>query len=450
MKQTSRKIGYILIAIALMLGVGFLITQAQISAPSGGAPTGQPPTFLNVGADNQIKDGWLAIGTTNQPGSALDVFGSAVTNSLLVELSASVKDKLIVGSVTPVTSSALDVSGYIASNNLAGVGEREVCANASGVLEICGAAPQCSDGIDNDNDGNIDFAGGPNGELADPNCDNANDNDESGFTSPPTSNISVAPTGCYGDQGYGGYIHDELKCPTVNDDDGNEIAHYEIQHFDPSKNDIVANNTWETIGIHNANNSVFTIYSTLRAVGAFRARAVTLDQLDNVDDSGPWSVPYSTYRPNIVQQPVVDDTGFSISGGATVDISWGSITNDNWVDPFMKVVVWENCIPSDSSNTNNCTLYGGPAVGATINYKKLYEGYAPNNSVSVTLEGSNDPLDHSYLFVQAYYDNPLSGGPVLYNDTITWNTNISTYNGPNTNSQTVKPKPGYVEVDWQW
>jgi hypothetical protein len=116
----------------------------------------------------------------------------------------------------------------------------------------------------------------------------------------------------------------------------------------------------------------------------------------------------------------------------------------------MKVVVWENCIPSDSSNTNNCTLYGGPAVGATINYKKLYDGYAPNNSVSVTLEGSNNPLDHSYLFVQAYYDNPLTGGPVLYNDTITWNTNISTYNGPNTNSQTVKPKPGYVEVDWQW
>jgi len=43
-----------------------------------------------------------------------------------------------------------------------------------------GPAPECSDGIDNDGDGFIDYNGGPNGELADPQCSSPDDNDESG------------------------------------------------------------------------------------------------------------------------------------------------------------------------------------------------------------------------------------------------------------------------------
>ena len=47
---------------------------------------------------------------------------------------------------------------------------------------------QCSDGVDNDEDGTIDFAGGPNQEPADTSCDNSEDNDEN---SPPV--ITVEP-----------------------------------------------------------------------------------------------------------------------------------------------------------------------------------------------------------------------------------------------------------------
>jgi hypothetical protein len=45
--------------------------------------------------------------------------------------------------------------------------------------------PQCSDDIDNDGDGSIDFDGGPNGETADPGCDSSEDNSENPFHPSP-------------------------------------------------------------------------------------------------------------------------------------------------------------------------------------------------------------------------------------------------------------------------
>lgn len=134
----------------LKIAIGVVLIGLSIHAvnavfvPGSSTPSSSlPERFLDVSADPQAKQGWLAIGTSSSPLATLDVLGTTVTDTLGVVGDAWISGKMRVGGILPpaVSDPSLVVDGgRIRSSALAGTGDRPVCSDANGLLKICGTA----------------------------------------------------------------------------------------------------------------------------------------------------------------------------------------------------------------------------------------------------------------------------------------------------------------------
>lgn len=377
MKKSLQYILQIGIAAVLLVGASIGVSYAQIAPPSGGAPTGQPPTFLNVSATSQAKAGWLSLGTTSLPTATLDVVGTALANSLIVGNNATVQNKLLVGTANPQTVARLEVGGSISGTTLAGTGEREVCADTNGVLVICTPgttpppppAPECSDGIDNDRDGWVDIDDRDCWlDPTDRSTYDPNGISETGTTVPPIT-VTTAP----GDCSRSGVGHGNVKCSAPAElSDGSLAFSYEIEYFNPDLNNdqwgeyssaAAATNTWRRYGVKTypglnqlgnaaVNQSGWDCSPTqpgpcpfqsggVNTYGgsAYRMRGVILDASGNVQSAGPWSRIIVNFVPPQPLNVIINPAGMSMGGAVTsYRLTWDINTADHISAPFLNTI----------------------------------------------------------------------------------------------------------------
>lgn len=167
--------GIKVIVLGLILSAG--ISYAGNWAPPAGNPPGnnaQGP--VNVGTASQIKNGNLGL------------------NNLAVYYNAAILGNASVGDFgnDPATGT-LKVATLQHTNTT----NTNVCAGQDGVLFLCLTTPppisfQCSDGMDNDGDGKIDFDGNGDPSKVDPGCYGAQDPDE---YNPPSGQVTQCNDG---------------------------------------------------------------------------------------------------------------------------------------------------------------------------------------------------------------------------------------------------------------
>ncbi len=145
--------GLKIIVIGLVLSAGISYAGSWV-APAGPPPGNNAQGPVNVGTTNQIKNSGLGL-------NSLAVFGG----SLLVG------DTTVGDYTTDPGTGTLKVATLQHTNS----GDTHVCAQSNGTLYLCGvttSTSECSDGVDNDSDGLVDY---PN----DPGCTSSSDNSES-------------------------------------------------------------------------------------------------------------------------------------------------------------------------------------------------------------------------------------------------------------------------------
>ncbi|HRH30650.1 MAG TPA: hypothetical protein PK886_01095 [Candidatus Paceibacterota bacterium] len=156
-KQVLNGLKIIVLGLTLSAGISYATNWV---APAGSPPGNNAEAPINVGTTGQLKNGGLG------------VQGFVAWNNALFSRDVFVKD-----AINPSNSGDLYV------HKLANGTNSYVCADSAGKLVLCGApaaSPECSDGIDNDGDGDIDFP-------ADSGCTSSSDNDEDDGVTPPTT-----------------------------------------------------------------------------------------------------------------------------------------------------------------------------------------------------------------------------------------------------------------------
>lgn len=179
--------GLKIIVLGLTLSAGISYATNWV-APAGSPPGNNAEAPINVGTAGQLKNGGLGVQGFIAWDNALfaknvwikDPLNPSAKGNLEVSGDVLVRDNTnIVGNLTVGDASVDPTQGgvtKIATLTHSNSTDTHVCADQNGVLFLCGAtppSPECSDGVDNDADGDIDFP-------QDTGCTSPSDSSEAG------------------------------------------------------------------------------------------------------------------------------------------------------------------------------------------------------------------------------------------------------------------------------